>query len=451
METTLERPDKHSAKLTVEVSSEEAKPVLELAYRHLADGVKVPGFRKGKVPRQVIDAQLGRGAVLREFLEHALPEFFLRALREHDLAPVGDPEFDDVEVSDVEGKGLTFSATIDVRPRLEFSESDYKGLNVERPPVEVSERELDEQLDRLRERFAELDVVGHPARRGDFVVADIRGYVHEQEIPEVSGQDVLYEIGSEALVPELDKELEGARRGDILKVTAKLPESFPERGGQQVTFQVLVKEVKAKRLPALDDEFARTASEFDTLDELRADVREKFLSLKGAGADAAVRDAALQALIERVDVELPERLVDRETEARVERARRRAEQQGIPLEQVLRAQGIEELQFRSDARAHATRAIQADLALEAVARAEGIRSSEEELNTAIETIAKEVDRPVKEVRQTLEQSGGVVSLAGDIIRDKALGVVVEHANVVEAGGEGTEPVPSERPEEGTDR
>jgi trigger factor len=440
MQTTLENVDKHRVKLTVEVPPEETTPVLDLAYRHLAEQVSVPGFRKGKVPRRIIDAQAGKGAVLQEFLDHALPTFYVRAVREHSLAPIADPEFDDVDVSDVEASGLRFTAQIEVRPRVELSEEDYKGVRIDRPRVEVAEAEVDEQLDRLRERFAELESVGRPAAKGDYVVADIRASAGgEEEVPELSGQGVLYEVGSGGIVPELDAELEGTRPGGIHKVGAKLPERFGDRAGRDVVFSVLVKEVKAKKLPALDDEFARTASEFDGLEALRADVRAKLGELKEAQADARLRDEALRVLASKVeDVELPDRLVDAETEARVESARRRAEQQGVTLEQFLQAADVEELRFRSDARAHAIRAIRADLALEAVARAEEITVSDEDLDGVVKAIAEDVGRSRKEVRKQLEAGGQITSLAGDIIRDRALNLVVEHAEVAKADSEATE-------------
>jgi trigger factor len=189
--------------------------------------------------------------------------------------------------------------------------------------------------------------------------------------------------------------------------------------------------VKAKKLPALDDDFARTASEFDSLEELRADVRKKLGVLKEGAVQAALRDRALEALIEKVDVELPERLVDAETESRVQSARERAERQGISLDQVLEASGVDELEFRSDARAHALRAIKADLALEAVARAEGIRVSDEDIDAAVREIATQLGRDQKDVRRSLERAGQITSLAGDIIRDRALNLVVESAEVQE--------------------
>ncbi|HET6770841.1 MAG TPA: trigger factor [Actinomycetota bacterium] len=442
MQTTLEEVAKHRVRLRIDVSAQEAKPTMDLAYRHVAGSVNIPGFRKGKVPRKVVDAQVGRGAVLKEFLQHALEEFYVKALREHELAPIADPEFDDVDIGDVENGGFRFSATVDVRPRLEFQESDYKGVRVERPRAEVYEREVDEQLDRLRERFTELEVVGHPARRGDYVMADIRAYIHEQEVPEASGQDILYEVGSQALVPELDTELEGKRKGDILKFNATLPDQFGDHAGKEVAFQILVKEVKAKKLPPLDDDFAKTSSEFDSLDELREDIRTKLGGLKEAAVDAAIRDRALQALTAKVDAEVPDRLVDRETESRVRRATERAERQGTTLEAVLQASDVDELQFRSDARSHAIRAIKADLALEAVARAEEIQVTKEDVDRVIGELAKELGRDAKQVRRSLESTGQITSLASDIIRGRALDLVVEHADLVDEPGRATESEPA---------
>jgi trigger factor len=445
METTLEELERHRVKLTVRVPPEEAKPTLDLAFRHLSGAVNVPGFRKGKVPRKVIESQLGRGAVMQEFLEHALSDFYLQALREHDLAPIADPEFEDVDVSDVEGQGFSFSATVDVRPRLSFEHENYVGLEVERPDTRVSESEVDDQLDRLRERFAELEDVGHPARRGDYVTIDVRATLHGEEIPEGTAKDLLYEVGSGIVTPQLDEELDGKRQGDIIKFNATMPEQAGERAGEEVSYTVLVKEVKGKRLPELDDGFAKTASEFDTLDELREDIRAKLGELKEASADAGIRDRVLDSLIERVDVDIPEKLVDQETESRVQTTQSRAERQGLTLDDVLKASGVDELEFRSDARAHATRAIKADLALEAVARAEDFHVTDEDLDEAVRQVAADIGRDPKETRKLLEQGGAITSLAGDIIRKKALDRVVERAEVVGGSADnGTEPPPEEK-------
>jgi trigger factor len=431
MQTTLEETDKHVVRLSVEVSPDEFSRDLDKAYRKVAGEVRIPGFRKGKVPKQIIDARVGREAVLQEFVKDFLPTYYVRALREHDLAPIAEPDIDLESLED--GSPLRFIATVEIRPRLSLEPEQYRGVQVETPPTEPTEVEIDEYLDRLRDRFAELEVVSRPARKGDFVLADVRASVHGEEVPEASRPGFLTEVGKEELLPELDNELEEKRKGEILKFNATLPQTFGERAGSEVTFQVLVKEVKAKTLPTLDDEFAKTASEFDRLEELRNDIRTKLAALKDAESKAILRDLVLQKIIEFVDVDIPERLVDAETESRIERAKDRAERAGTTLDDALASQGWDELRFRSDARAHAIRAIKADLVLEAVARAEGIQVTREDLDRETEGLAQAMGRDVKEVRRILEQSGQVTSLAGDIIRSKALDLLVEAADV---GNEG---------------
>jgi trigger factor len=438
MQSTVESTDKHVVRLSVEVEPDEFARDLDRTYRRVAGQVKIPGFRKGKVPRQVIDARIGRDHVLEEFVKDAVPAYYYRAIRDNDLAPIAEPEIDLDKLED--GKPLRFTATVEVRPRLHLESEQYRGVHVDAPPTEPTERELDEFIDHLRERFAELDVVERPARKGDYVLADVRAYVNDRDIGEATRTGFLSEVGSEELVPELDRELEGKRKGDILKFNAVLPEKFgPELAGQEVTFQVLVKDVKAKKLPAADDDFAKTASEFDTLIELREDVRTKLRSVKEAESRAAVRDLVLARVLDSVDVELPERLVDEETERRIRNAEERAERAGITLQDALTAQGWDELRFRSDARSHAVRGLKGDLVLEAVARQEELEVTEEDLQGEIRALAEASGRDVREVRRIIERSGQVRSLAGDIIRTKALDLLVESADVASEEASGDHP------------
>jgi trigger factor len=445
MQTTLESTDKHTVKLTVEVPPEQLGKDLDRAYRKVAQQVKIPGFRKGKVPRQVIDAQFGRDAVLGEFLEDSVPEYYREALREHDLAPITDPDIDLGEVE--EGKPLVFTAVVEVRPRLKLERSQYEGIRVERPTAEVPDDEVEAFLDSLRERFAELETATHPARKGDFVVMDIRATVHDEEIPEGTRQDYLYGVGTGEFGDTLDVELEGKRAGEILKFNDTLGPGAGERAGQEVAFQVLVKDVKGKKLPPADDEFAKVASEFDTLDELRQSLREQLQRNRERGADAEVRDLVLQAMIDTVDVDLPDTLVDEEVQHRVRHAQERAEQAGMTLPQLLETQGFDELRFRADARAHAVRAIKADLVLEAVARQEDLQVTPEELGREIAGLAQAMGRDPKELAKSLDRSGQVVALAGDIIRSKALDLLVEHADIHSDAGP---PDRQELPEEPAD-
>jgi trigger factor len=437
MQTTVEETDKHVVRLQVEVPPDEFAPDLDRTYKKLAREVRIPGFRKGKVPRQIIDARVGREHVIHQFVDDFLPTYYVRALREHDLAPIADPEID---LDPLEaGQSLKFTATVEVRPRLTLEPEQYKGVQVEAPDPEPRELEIDEYIDHLRERFAELDVVERPAQKGDFVLADARASVHGTEVAEASRVGFLTEVGSEELVPELDREIEGKRKGEILKFNAVLPDSFGELAGKEVTFTVLVKEVKAKRLPTADDEFAKTASEFDTLEELREDVRTKLRAFKEAESKSAMRDLVLAKVVDSIDVDLPERLVDEQTEGRIESARERAERAGTTLEALLESQGWDELRFRSDARAHALRSLKAELVLEAVARQEGITATKEDLEGEIRSLAEATGREAREVTRILERSGQVGSLAGDIIRTKALDLLVEGADVSTGGT----PAPSE--------
>jgi trigger factor len=443
MQTTLESTDKHTVKLTVEVPPEEFGKDLDRAYRKVAQQVKIPGFRKGKVPRQVIDAQFGRDTVLGEFLEDSVPSYYREALREHDLAPITDPDIDLGEVE--EGKPLVFTAVVEVRPRLKLEEAQYKGIRVVRPGTEVTDRDVDRFLDSLRDRFAELETVGHPARSGDFVVMDVRATVHGEEVPEGTRQDYLYGVGTGEFGDVLDKEVEGKRAGEILKFNDSLGRGAGERAGQEVAFQVLVKEVKGKKLPAADDEFAKVASEFDTLEELRQSLREQLLRNRERGADAEVRDLVLQAMIDSVEVDLPDTLIDEEVQHRVQHAQERAEQAGMTLPQLLRTQGFDELRFRADARDHAIRAIKADLVLEAVARQEDLQVTPEELGREIAGLAQALGREPKDLAKSLDRSGQVVALAGDIIRSKALDLLVEHADIHSDTGQQERQEPSEDP------
>jgi trigger factor len=427
MQTTVERPEKHTVKLTVEVAPEDFAKDLDRAYRSIANQVKIPGFRKGKVPRRIIDTQVGHDAVMEEFLSSAVPVYFREAVREEDLAPITEPEIDLEQAED--GKPLIFTATVEVRPRLEMT--DYKGVSIERPDTSVSDREIDDWVERLRERFAELEPAERAATAEDFVVVDIRATVKDEEVEQLTRSDYLHRIGSGEFGPVLDAELPGTKPGDIIEFDQAF-DAAPELEAADtgaVHFRVLVKEVKAKRLPSLDDDLAKTASEFDTLAELREDLREKIHELKERESVGILRDRVLEALVARTEVDLPQTLVDHETEHRVGEATSRAERSGLTLQQVLDSQGWDEARFRADARDHAIRAITSDLVLEAVARAEDIEVSADEIGAEINALAQAYQREPKELAKQLDRSGQIVTLASDIIRTKALDLLVEHADI----------------------
>lgn len=428
METTIETTEKHTVKLTVEIAPDEYEKELDATYRSIANQVKIPGFRKGKVPKQIIDAQIGRDVVRDEFLEHAVPQYYRQAVSEQDLAPIADPEIDLEGFTD--DSPLVFTATVEVRPRLELAEADYTGLKVTRPAVTVSEADVDEWIDRLRERFAELEPAERPVIEGDFVTVDVKATSGGEEIDGLTRTDYLYFVGSGEFGADLDAQLLGTKPGDILKVSEEMgPGAGDDLAGKTADLTVLVKDVKARRLPEADDDFAKTASEFDTVDQLREDLRTRLGETKEREATAALRDRVLDAMVDSIEVDIPDTLIDDETEHRVTHAAERAERAGLTLDDLLEAQGWDEGRLREDSRDHAVRAIKADLSLEGVARAEKIEVTADELGAEITSLAAAYGRDSKELAKQLERTGQIVTLAGDIIRGKALDLLVERAEI----------------------
>jgi trigger factor len=426
MQTTVENTDKHTVKLTIEVPIDELEKDLDKAYRSIANQVKIPGFRKGKVPKRVIDAQIGRDTVVEEFISDSVPRYYRRALNDEELAPIAEPEIDLEPFED--GKPLVFTATVEVRPRLDLKPIDYEGVKVTQPSAEVTDEEIDAWIERLRQRFAELEPVSRPIKKEDFVTLDLVVTRAGQEA--LNRPDYLYAVSSGEFGEQMDAEIVGKRAGDILKFSGELPAGASEDAeGGLASFQLLIKDVKAQRLPELDDDFAKTASEFDTLDELREDFRQRLGELKQNEIKGIVRDLALQAMIDQVDVDLPDSLIEEETNHRIEHARARAERAGMTLDDMLMAQGWDQDRLAEDSRDHAIRAIKSDLVLEGIARAEKIQVTSEELGTEIAGLAQAYGRDPRELAKALDKSGQVVTLAGDIIRGKALDLIVERADI----------------------
>jgi trigger factor len=422
--STLEPVEPTKVRINVVVEPDELRPAIDRTARKLSREVRVPGFRKGKVPRQVIEARIGRDALLAEAIEQeAVPEFYAKAIEELGVQPLSRAQVEPPDYTD--GEPLSFSATFEVKPELDLP--PYKGVEVEAPDLEVTDEHVDDQLERLRERHAQLEVIGRPLAKGDFAQIDLRATHHTEEIAQLTRTDFLYEVGSGTAVPELDTELEGKRKGDILKFNATIPEEVGEGlGGREVTFSVLVKEAKAKVLPELDDDFAQEASEFDTLDELSDDLRDRLERAADAQRASELETRVLQAYLDQVEVPLPESLVHDELHYRASRFAQQLGQMGANLEQYLEAIGQTADDVEADLRAQSERAVKAQLVLEAVAKAEGLEAADEEVDAELRRQAQQVGRSPEEVRKALGD-GRVGVIAGDILRSKALAFMVEHA------------------------
>lgn len=426
LETSAEQIGHNRVKLRVEVPETALKPAFDAVYRRWAGQIKVPGFRKGKVPRQIIDTRVGAGTVREEALQDALPDLYRDALRAEGIEAIASPEIEVVEFA--AGSPLVFEATIDTRPEVVLP--DIGGLEVEAPESEVGEAEVDEQLERLRDRFAELETVGREARRGDYALIDLNGSVDGKPVEGASQPDFLYEVGSRSGPPSLDAELVGNRPGAIIKFRDKMAPGSGEPAGQDISFTVLLKEVKAKKLPALDDEFAKTVGEFDKLADLRADLRERLAEVKQGAMQEELRTRALAVLVDATDLESPERLVEDEFNHRLEHFEADLKKANLTMADYERETDSTELEIRSELRKQVARSVKAELVIEELSRRQEIDVTEEELAREISLAAAQIGREPQDVAKQLAQSGRVGSVAADIIRRKALDYVAENVNVI---------------------
>ncbi|MBA2273679.1 MAG: trigger factor [Actinobacteria bacterium] len=429
--TSSERIGKDRVKLRVEVPEASLAPALAAAYRKWAHEIRVPGFRKGKIPRQIIDARVGADTVREEALREALPDFYSEAMDAEELQAIAPPDIEVIELT--QGAPVVFEATVDVRPEINLP--DIGSLTVEAPPSEVNDADVSEQLDRLRDRFAELEAVSREARRGDFVLIDLNGMRDGEPVEGAGAPDLLYELGSRTGPPKLDDELEGNRPGAILRFTdsirvgAEEAESGALPDGD-ISFTVLLKEVKTKRLPPLNDEFAKTVGEFDSLDELREDLRERLGDVKLRMVSEEIGRLVLDALVRASDLEPPEKLVDTEFEHRLHHFEEDLERAGIGLESYAREVGSTVLEVRSELRAEAAHSVVAELLLEDVARREDIEVAQDDLGREVGFEAARTGRAASEVAEEMLTPANLRSVAAAILRRKAVAFVVEHANVI---------------------
>jgi trigger factor len=424
LQTTSERLEKDRVKMRVEVPEDALGPALEEVYKRWAKEIKVPGFRKGRVPRQLIDARVGADAVREEALRDALPRFYSQALDAEELEAIAPPE---IEIVDFDpGSPLVFEATVDTRPDIVIP--DLAAIQVDQPPTEVTDADVDEQLERLRDRFAELETVGRDARRGDFALIDLNGYRNDEPVEGASAPDYLYEVGSHSGPPQLDEQLEGARPGAILKFSDTLADG--ELAGEQISFTVLVKEVKSKKLPPLDDDFAKTVGEFDALDDLKSDLRERLAGVKKELAEEQLRGAVLEKLIASSDLDPPAKLVEGEFGHRLSHFEQDLKRAGLTMADYAGQANMTELEIRSEIRGQTAQSVKAELLLEEVARTQDIEVTQEDLGREVALAAAQAQRDPQEVAKELVSSGRLNAVAADIMRRKALDHVVQNVNVV---------------------
>jgi trigger factor len=428
--TTLTELPESRVRVDAEVGPAEVERRVTQAAKLLARNIRVPGFRSGKAPPPVVIKRIGYEAVLDEAIRESLGAWYRSAIDDAHVVPVGEPEVD-LSEAPKEGEPLKFSIEIGVRPKAQLGE--YKGLEVPKREPGVEDSVVDAELDGLRERAAKLDTVDRQAQRGDFVVMDFAGTVDGVAFAGGEGRDQMIELGSGRLVPGFEDQLEGAVAGEERDVTITFPEDYPatELAAQEAVFKVTVREVKAKQLPALDDDLAVEAG-FDTLDELREDIRSRLNENEGQRVEGEFREAALDAAVEAATIEVPDALIEARAREMWEQMLHSLSHQGIDRATYLRLSGTTEEETIDKAKPDADVALRREAVLAAIAEAEQLEPTEEEMLAAVtEASGPERVKPEK-LLERLRKNGRLDSLKDDLSQRKAWDIVVDSAKAVPA-------------------
>jgi trigger factor len=429
VKSTVETVSPTRVRLVIEVPFAELEPSLRKAYREIGSQVSIPGFRKGKVPAAVIDQRIGRDAVLNEAVQDLIPAQIIAAVREHEVKMLGRPELTErPEVSD--GQPLRFIAEVDVRP--EFSLPALDGIEVTVDALELNDSEVDEQVQGLRERFATLKTADRPAATGDYVQIDLTASVDGAEVPGGSATNVSHEVGSGQLIPGLDEVLVGMSAGESASFNTQLVGG--EQAGLGAEVSVTVRSVKEKQLPPLDDDFAQLASEFDTLDELREDLRSRLARVKRIEQLYAARDKALKALVEAAGVPAPDGIVREEVEQRKESMVDQLQRVGASLDDYLQGEGKTEAEIDAELNEAAAEGVRIQLVLDTLADAEKVEVSDDEFGHEIVHRAQRANLPPQQYYEQLVQAGAAGPVFGEVRRAKALGLVMERIRIVDSAG-----------------
>lgn len=415
--------------MEAEVPAEEVQRRIEQAARELGRSMRVPGFRRGKVPTPIVIRRLGREAVLDEALRSALGGWYADAIEEAGIAPVGEPELNMDELPG-EGQPLSFSIEIGVRPQAELGQ--YKGLEVGRREPAVEDSAIDQELERMREQFATLETVERPAAEGDFVVIDYEGSIDGEPFTGGSGRDQLVELGSGRLLPGFEEQLTGASAGEHRTVEVTFPESYQanELAGRRAQFDVTVTEVKAKHLPDLDDSFAADAGGFDTLDELREDISARLKKADERAVEREFEQAVLDAAVAEAEVEVPEKLVHARAHELLEETLSALGRQGISKDTYLRIAGKDEETLAHEAEPEAAQALKHDAVLAAIVQAEQIEPSDDEVREALEPTAQRADTTAAELFDDLQKRDRLARVREEVANRKALELLVREAKPI---------------------
>lgn len=425
MSVQVENLEKSMAKLTIEVPAEEFDAAIDQAYLKVRGRISLPGFRKGKAPRKMIEKMYGAGIFYEDAANIVIPDAYEAAAEESELEIVAQPEIDVVQIE--KGKPFIFTATVAVKPEVTLG--DYKGIEVEKRELEVSDEELDAEIDRVRERNSRMITIDdRAAEDGDTLTIDFDGFVDGERFEGGKGEDYELVLGSHTFIDNFEEQLIGKNIGDDVDVNVTFPDEYQaeELQGKPALFKVKVKEIKVKELPELDDDFAQDVSECDTLDEYKEETKKKLLESKEEAAKDEKEAAVIDQIIENAEMEIPEQMITAQTRQMTQEFSQRLQSQGMSLEQYMQFTGYTPQKLMEELQPQALKRIQSRLVLEAVVKAENIKASEEDIDKEIEEMAKMYQMEADKLKETIGEDERK-QIAMDLSVRKAVDLVVDAA------------------------
>ena len=428
MKSTVEQLSPTRVRINVEVPFTELEPDFDRAFKALAQQVRLPGFRPGKAPRKLLEARVGRGAVLEQVVNDALPSRYSEAVTASDVKPLGQPEIEVTKLED--GQELAFNAEVDVRPEITLPEFDALKITVD--PIQIDDAEVDAELQSLRARFGTLTGVERAAQEGDFVSIDLSATVDGTEVPEAATEGLSHEVGSGQLIEGLDDAITGLKAGESKVFTTKL--AAGEYAGKDAEVTVTVKSVKERELPEADDDFAQLASEFDTIDELKASLTEQVKRVKSVQQAEQIRDKAIEALLEQTEVPLPEKIVQAQIDDTLHNAIHGLDHDEDKFAEQLTEQGSSREEFDADNKSNAEKAVKTQLLMDAVADKLDIQVGQNDLTERLVLMSRQYGIEPQQLIQILQQNNQLPAMFADVRRGLTIAAVVHAATVTDTDG-----------------
>ncbi len=426
MKVTVENGENQQVTLTIEVEAAEVNKAVNQACKRLANRVSIPGFRKGKAPRMIVERHVGKDAVLQEAFDIVAPKALSKAFDEQKIDPVTRPSVD-IETLE-EGKDLVFKATVTPRPEVKLG--DYKGLNVPKNEVSITDENVEKQLKTFQDRQGKLVDApeGAEVKDGDFTTLDFKGFVDGEAFDGGEGKDYPLQIGSNSFIPGFEDQLVGAKIGEERDVNVKFPEEYhaKELAGKDATFKCTIRSIKTKELPAIDDELAKKVSKFETLDELKADIRKNLEENAERTAENDQKSAAIEMATNNITVDIPAVMIDNRVTAMIQEMAMRLEQQGMKLEQYLQYAGTDIAKLREQYRETAEKNVKTDLMLEEVAKAEDIKVEAKDLDEEVAAMAAAYGATPQQVQKIIKEQGRIGDLAASVLRKKTAQFIIDN-------------------------